>query len=224
MSDEDGLLRFQLGPRSASFRGSCCSRSRCRTDTSRAIGRDLGRLRHRAARLPRRHGAARVAPPAVGGDLRFRFTTGTLLSCDAWFDVTTASGRADTIIAIASAVLLELPLATLLFAVAHHLQYLTLRRAQAALGILDAPSALHKLPLFGVPREPATGKPAHDPNLPRYRTASSLELMTHIPPLPTEENQGPVNIVGKCARSGRPECRHSSVTKWNARIDICWRV
>jgi hypothetical protein len=90
----------------------------------------------------------------------FAFTTGTLLSCDAWFDVTTASGRADTIIAIASAVLLELPLAALLFAVAHHLQHLTLRRAQAALGILDAPSALHKLPLFGVPREPAAGKPA----------------------------------------------------------------
>ena len=85
----------------------------------------------------------------------FAFTTATLLSCDAWFDVTTASGRADTIIAIASALLLELPLATLLFAVAHHLQYLTLRRAQAAYGILDAPSALHKLPLFGVPREPA---------------------------------------------------------------------
>jgi hypothetical protein len=85
----------------------------------------------------------------------FAFTTATLLSCDAWFDVTTASGRADTIIAIVSASLLELPLATLLFVMAHHPQYLTLRRAQAAHGILDAPSALHKLPLFGVPREPA---------------------------------------------------------------------
>jgi hypothetical protein len=78
-----------------------------------------------------------------------------LLSCGAWFDITTASGRADTIIAIASALLLELPLAVRLFAVAHHLRHLTLRRAQPALGILDAPSALHKLPLFGVPREPA---------------------------------------------------------------------
>jgi hypothetical protein len=44
----------------------------------------------------------------------FAFTTAALLSCDAWFDVTTASGRADTITAIASASLLELPLATLL--------------------------------------------------------------------------------------------------------------
>jgi hypothetical protein len=81
----------------------------------------------------------------------FAFATATLLTCDAWFDVTTASGRADTTIAIASALLLELPLATLLFAVARHLQSLTLRRAQAALGNLDAPSALRKLPLFGVP-------------------------------------------------------------------------
>jgi hypothetical protein len=84
------------------------------------------------------------------------FTTATLLTCDAWFDVTTASGRADTITAIASALVLELPLAALLFAVAHHLLRLTVRRAQAAHGILDAPSALLKVPLFGVPREPAT--------------------------------------------------------------------
>jgi hypothetical protein len=82
----------------------------------------------------------------------FAFTTATLLICDAWFDVTTASGCADTIIAIASALLLQLPLATLLFAMSHHLQYLTLRRAQAAHGILEAPSALHKLPLFGAHR------------------------------------------------------------------------
>jgi hypothetical protein len=93
----------------------------------------------------------------------FAFTTATLLSCDVWFDVTTASGRADTITAIASALLLELPLAALLFAVAHHLQYITLRRAQAAHGILDAPSALHKLPLFGVPGEPAPETRARQP-------------------------------------------------------------
>jgi hypothetical protein len=50
----------------------------------------------------------------------FAFTTATLLSCDAWFDVTTASGRADMFTAIASALLLELPLAALLFALSHH--------------------------------------------------------------------------------------------------------
>jgi hypothetical protein len=84
------------------------------------------------------------------------FTTATLLTCDAWFDITTASGRADTIIAIASAVILELPLAALLFAVAYHLLRLTARRAQVAHGFLDAPSGLLKLPLFGVPRRRST--------------------------------------------------------------------
>jgi hypothetical protein len=79
------------------------------------------------------------------------FMTGTLLVCDAWFDITTASGRADLITAVASAAVVELPLATLLFAVASHLLYLTVRRAQAAEGILDAPAGLMGQPLFGVP-------------------------------------------------------------------------
>jgi hypothetical protein len=59
------------------------------------------------------------------------FMTAMLLACDAWFDITTASGRAGALLAIASAVFPELPLATLLFAVAHHLLHFTLRRAQA---------------------------------------------------------------------------------------------
>jgi hypothetical protein len=84
------------------------------------------------------------------------FTTATLLTCDAWFDITTASGRVDTITAIASALVLELPLAALLFAVAYRLLRLTVRRAQAANGLLDAPSGLLKLPLFGVPRKSGT--------------------------------------------------------------------
>jgi hypothetical protein len=84
------------------------------------------------------------------------FTTATLLTCDAWFDITTASGRADTITAVASALVLELPLAALLYAVAYHLLRLTVRRSQAAAGFLDAPSGLLKLPLFGVPRKPST--------------------------------------------------------------------
>jgi hypothetical protein len=84
------------------------------------------------------------------------FATGTLLTCDAWFDVTTASGRADTITAVASALVLELPLAALLYAVAYHLLRLTVLRAQPATDFIDAPSGLLKLPLFGVPRNPST--------------------------------------------------------------------
>lgn len=87
------------------------------------------------------------------------FITGTLLTCDAWFDITTASGRVDTITAIASALVLELPLAVLLFAVASHLLYLTVRRAQAAEGVFDAPSGPLEAPLFGVPRKSAAVRP-----------------------------------------------------------------
>lgn len=83
-------------------------------------------------------------------------TTGTLLTCDAWFDITTASGRLDTLTAIASALVLELPLAALLFAVASHLLHLTVRRAHATEGRLDAPSGLLQVPLFGVPGKTAT--------------------------------------------------------------------
>jgi hypothetical protein len=89
------------------------------------------------------------------------FLTAALLVCDAWFDITTASGRADTIFAIASAVLLELPLAALLFAVARHLLHFMVCRAQAAAqGTPDGPSGLLKMPLLGVPREPAQRGPS----------------------------------------------------------------
>jgi hypothetical protein len=83
------------------------------------------------------------------------FITGTLLTCDAWFDITTASGSLDRITAIASAVLLELPLATLLFAVASHLLYLTVRRVQAAEGVAGPPCGPLEVPLFGVPQRTA---------------------------------------------------------------------
>lgn len=78
------------------------------------------------------------------------FTTGTLLICDAWFDITTATGRADVIVAVLTAVLAELPLAGLLFAVAYHLLQLTAQRVQAAQGVVDATVRLLKLPLLGV--------------------------------------------------------------------------
>ncbi len=91
------------------------------------------------------------------------FITATLLACDAWFDITTSSGRTDTIVAIASALLLELPLATFLFVVAHHLLHLVVRRAQAAQGVVDAPSTLVKLPLLGMPQRQAEQAGAADP-------------------------------------------------------------
>ena len=47
--------------------------------------------------------------------------TGTLLCCDAWFDVLTSRGAADIAQAAASAVLIELPLAALCFWMARNL-------------------------------------------------------------------------------------------------------
>ena len=82
------------------------------------------------------------------------FTTGTLLLCDAWFDVTTASGSTDTLVALATAVVLELPLAGLLFMTAYHLLHLTVRRLRAAQGIVETSAALLKLPLFGASAPP----------------------------------------------------------------------
>jgi hypothetical protein len=49
--------------------------------------------------------------------------TGTLLCCDAWFDVLTARGLADTAQAVISAVLIELPLAALCFWMARNLAH-----------------------------------------------------------------------------------------------------
>jgi hypothetical protein len=47
--------------------------------------------------------------------------TGTLLCCDAWFDVLTSRGASDIAQAVASAALIELPLAALCFWMARNL-------------------------------------------------------------------------------------------------------
>jgi len=49
--------------------------------------------------------------------------TGTLLCCDAWFDVLTSRGFSDIAQAVASAVFVELPLAALCFWMAHNLAH-----------------------------------------------------------------------------------------------------
>jgi hypothetical protein len=47
--------------------------------------------------------------------------TATLLCVDAWFDVVTATGRADQLVSLATAVFGELPLAVLLFVAARRI-------------------------------------------------------------------------------------------------------
>lgn len=49
--------------------------------------------------------------------------TGTLLVCDAWFDILTSRGTSDIAQAIASALLIELPLAALCFWMARNLAH-----------------------------------------------------------------------------------------------------
>lgn len=58
--------------------------------------------------------------------------TATLLATDAWFDVVTAHGERRILMALISAVLLELPLALLCFWIAHNTELLR-RRAYRAL-------------------------------------------------------------------------------------------
>jgi hypothetical protein len=87
------------------------------------------------------------------------FVSGTLLTCDAWFDVMTASGR-DRWVSFDTAAFVELPLAALLFFMGHHLLQLSLRRLLALTG-RTVTLPLHRMPLFGVtshrPRDGAAG-------------------------------------------------------------------
>jgi hypothetical protein len=66
------------------------------------------------------HGRRLVVVPAV--------VTATLLVVDAWFDVLTTPGAEDIAVAVASAVLLELPLAALCVWIAGHTEQLSIRR------------------------------------------------------------------------------------------------
>ncbi|MGI5242488.1 hypothetical protein [Dactylosporangium sp. CA-139066] len=75
--------------------------------------------------------------------------SGTLLACDAWFDMVTASGH-DRWVSLATALLIELPLAAWLFIVSYHIVRLSMRRLLILSG--QSPDvSLWKLPLLGVP-------------------------------------------------------------------------
>ncbi|ORB72896.1 hypothetical protein [Mycobacterium scrofulaceum] len=71
------------------------------------------------------------------------FTTGVLLICDAWFDLTTAGPR-DVWLSVTTALLIELPLAAFLIFSAQRLMRLTMMR----LWLLDPAMPLWRLPLF----------------------------------------------------------------------------
>lgn len=89
----------------------------------------------------------------------------TLLCCDAWFDVLLDAGTSDVWLSIASALVVELPLAFLMFNAARRLIRLSAVVAVGESGDssdcddlpTDALPPLWKIPLFGVSGQPGEG-------------------------------------------------------------------
>jgi hypothetical protein len=78
------------------------------------------------------------------------FVTATLLICDAWFDVLLDTGSDAIWVSLASALLLELPLATLLILVSRRLLMLTIGRAWRLAGQAGPAPSLAQLPILGI--------------------------------------------------------------------------
>jgi len=74
--------------------------------------------------------------------------TGTLLVCDAWFDLTLDYGSSGFTASILSAVLAELPLAFLLFAGARRLVRVSVQTIMQLSGVTGPAPSLWRVPLF----------------------------------------------------------------------------
>jgi hypothetical protein len=78
----------------------------------------------------------------------FMITTGTILICDAWFDLALEYGSSDFLTSLGSAVLVELPLAVLLFFAARRLVRVTVQSMMQLAGVRGAVPPLWRIPLF----------------------------------------------------------------------------
>ena len=90
----------------------------------------------------------------------FMIMTGTLLLCDAWFDLALDYGSSDFTASVLSAVLAEIPLAFLMFAGARRLVRVTVETVMQLSGGSGPAPPLWRVPLFadglaGVPPGPA---------------------------------------------------------------------
>jgi hypothetical protein len=74
--------------------------------------------------------------------------TGTLLLCDAWFDLTLDYGSSGFTASVLSAVLAELPLACLMFAAARRLVRVTVQTLMQLSGVNAPAPPLWRVPLF----------------------------------------------------------------------------
>lgn len=74
--------------------------------------------------------------------------TGTLLVCDAWFDVVLDLGTPDVAISIASALIAELPLAFLLLSAARRLMRMSVGVVMKLEGSVEPVPPLSRVPLF----------------------------------------------------------------------------
>ena len=75
--------------------------------------------------------------------------TATLLCCDAWFDVILDLGTSGMWMSIASAVIIELPIAFLMFSAARRLIRRSALVAMGESGDQDSSSPLWRIPLLG---------------------------------------------------------------------------
>jgi hypothetical protein len=75
--------------------------------------------------------------------------TATLLCCDAWFDVILDLGSSGVWVSIASAVIVEIPLAVVMFNVARRLIRLSALVAMSEAGDAEPVPPLWRMPLFG---------------------------------------------------------------------------
>jgi hypothetical protein len=78
----------------------------------------------------------------------FMVITGTLLLCDAWFDVALDYGSSGFAVSIATAVLVELPIAFLLFSAARRLVRVTVQSLMQLTGVPGPAPPLWRIPLF----------------------------------------------------------------------------
>ena len=106
--------------------------------------------------------AAALGCTAVFGWLRRQFVlfplivTGVLLCCDAWFDITLSWGTDESWVSFATAFLIELPLAVLMFRAAHGISTSTVHHVRRREGRDGTVPPLHTLPMNLEAPEPET--------------------------------------------------------------------